>query len=203
MLSFCVTLRGRRALFTNCMRALETLLTPARAEVVVAHWPCAELPDLKWLHTGVRRVAMSGPFSRGRGLNWAATAAANDTLFFIDADMILGTSVVQQALQVCGDGGAYFPICRSFSDKDHKSSYWREAGYGIVAVTKPVLKAVGGWDELETWGGEDRKFYERVSRHTLVVRTRSHELWHQWHEPNSPTGAQYVKANRSTHAVDR
>lgn len=50
-----------------------------------------------------------------------------------------------------------------FSQINEEVGYWRAFGFGIVAMYKSDLKAVGGLDtSILGWGGEDVDLYEKV-----------------------------------------
>lgn len=53
--------------------------------------------------------------------------------------------------------------CMIFPQINEDVGYWRAFGFGIVAMYKSDLKAVGGLDtSILGWGGEDVDLYEKV-----------------------------------------
>lgn len=87
-------------LFPRCIDSVVTATSPSDAfEVVVADFESSDWPLAEWLPSRLgerqhRIVPVSGPFSRGRGLNAAAAQATGDTLFFLDVDMLVPRAVL-------------------------------------------------------------------------------------------------------------
>ena len=193
MFSFCVTSRNRHALFARCLRQLASCNVRG-CELVVADWGSTDCNMTAWLHEELQRVPMDlttiqlpgdMQFSRGAGLNRAAAAAQHDLLFFIDTDMLIPQSVLDNAEKALADGSAYFPICWSYGNPQHSTGRWRVNGKGIAAVTKDVYRKAGHWPEIYQWGSEDRMFFDAVAKLVPIVRQNEKGLYHQWHEPSS------------------
>lgn len=54
--------------------------------------------------------------------------------------------------------------------------------YGMVAMYKSDLDAVGGWSTRFTqWGGEDNDLHTRARRRLRVVRMNDNAMVHHWH----------------------
>jgi hypothetical protein len=104
-----------------------------------------------------------------------------DTLFFIDADALVGQSVLRRGVEVVQQGKAYFPILYSYTDPTHQTGYWRDSGFGHCMLPKQVFDQVGGWPEYTSWGREDNQFHASVAQQAAVVREPAPGLFHQWH----------------------
>ena len=193
MLSICVTSKNRHALFARCLRQL--LACNVRGcELVVADWGSTDCDMASWLrrevqHAPIDLTTVQLPadmrFSRGMGLNHAASVAQHDRLFFIDTDMLIPQTVLDNAVMALDSGFAYFPICWSYTNAQHTAGRWRVNGKGISAVTKKVYHDAGRWPEIHQWGSEDRMFFDAVAKLVPITRQNEKGLFHQWHEPSS------------------
>jgi hypothetical protein len=155
-------------------------------ELVVADWESDDWPLADWLVEAarpvpVRLLTLQGTFSRGRGLNAAASAALSENLFFIDADALVGEQVLQRGLDLLQHGKAYFPILYSYTDPQHLAGYWRDTGFGHCMIREETFERVGRWPEYNSWGREDDDFCSRVAQQVDTVRERAEGLFHQWH----------------------
>ena len=188
MLSICTTVKNRSAvasdsgvlhLFPKCVESIVAARTAADGlELVVADWESDDWPLVDWLSEAaspvpVRVLTLTGTFSRGRGLNAAAAAALGNKLFFIDADALISESVLRRGVEIVQQGKAYFPILYSFTDPQHRTGYWRDAGFGHCMIGKQAFEDVGGWPEYTSWGQEDDQFWARVAEHVATVRERA------------------------------
>ena len=197
-LSICVTLKNRSRvpidgrnleLFPRCVESIAASLGPCNdVELVVSDYGSSDWPVAEWLSRAAGTIPVliepvAGAFSRGRGRNAAAARARGNTLFFLDADMIVCPRVLARGRQVAAEGRALFPICWSFKDPEHREGWWRVRGYGNCVLPRGLFHRVGPWPELETWGGEDTLFHRRVASVAGVVRERVDGFVHQWH-PN-------------------
>lgn len=199
MLSICLTVKNRSRLqvnghtlhlLPNCLKSVSSSVPKGmECELVITDWKSDDWPLNEWLdHTvtglPVKHVMLEGDhFSRGRGLNEAAKAAKGDVLFFVDADSLLNADVIRNGLRYVQEGRAYFPICYSFSDPDHRTGWWRDAGYGNCMVSRSMFETVKGWPEYYKWGKEDDDFKDRLSENYEIAREEVPGFYHQWH-PN-------------------
>lgn len=193
MMSICVTVKNRYPLFRRCIAQLvECRLDDA--ELVVADWSSTDCDVAGWLkqalaHANMDMTLVKLPgdvvFSRGEGLNRAAGVAQHDNLFFIDTDMLMARSVFERAEEVLKAGGAYFPVCWSYTNPEQTKGRWRVNGKGIAAVTRKVWRAAGKWPELHQWGSEDQMFHAAVAKLAPIVRENTKGLFHQWHTPSN------------------
>uniref|UniRef100_A0A6B0VFC7 Hexosyltransferase n=1 Tax=Ixodes ricinus TaxID=34613 RepID=A0A6B0VFC7_IXORI len=150
----------------------------------------------------VEFVPGSGEFSRAAALELGASRfSAEELLFFVDVDMVFDAGVLRRIRShvTCGRS-AYFPVIFSQYDPayvggvtEHRvameprvapgEGYWRQFGFGIVAICRSDLAAVGGLDvTIRGWGKEDVDLYDRVVASNLtVVRAPDPGLVHVFH----------------------
>lgn len=119
-------------------------------------------------------LEVNGTFSRGVAFQQSLPLFADDSLlFFLDVDMHFSKDVMQRVRRnTQRHKQVYFPIVfsqysnqvsaprlkshllLSISDLD---GYWRQFGFGIVALYKDDLLSVGGYDvNINGWGMEGR-----------------------------------------------
>ena len=196
MLSICTTVKNRSLVRSDAHElrlfpaAVASIVQAANAatdvELVVADWQSDDWPLASWLTCAAQPiptviVTMTGPFSRGRGLNAAANAARGDDLFFIDADVLLNEKVIRRGLETVLHNGAYFPILYAFDGPEHQAGRWLNSGYGICMLSKSAFVTAGGWPEYNSWGAEDDDLFARVSEVVPVTREHVDGFYHQWH----------------------
>ncbi|XP_064474434.1 chondroitin sulfate synthase 1-like isoform X2 [Ornithodoros turicata] len=149
----------------------------------------------------IKVIAAPGNFARASALQLGAGLfSSQDLLFFIDVDMVFNDAVLRRVRwnTVLGKT-VYFPIVFSQYDPnvsgisdmtiDNDSGYWRQFGFGIVAIFHADLEAVGGLDvSIQGWGKEDVDLYDRVVRSNLtVVRAPDPGLIHVYHPVDCST----------------
>lgn len=197
MLSVCVTCKersrvetpqGKLLLFPNFAQSLTyaTKLFPFPVELVVSDFGSTDYPLEEWLPQTFHPaniVKGEGKFNRGKGLNLAAKNAQYPNLCFLDTDMLVGPAFLALGMLHLKMKQAFFPICWSYSDPEHKEGWWRKTGKGINFVTREMYNRVGGWKEKQSWGREDDYFMDRIALSQRIARYNCPELFHQWH-PN-------------------
>jgi hypothetical protein len=209
VISFCTTVKNRSRLqingrelllFPNCVRSLQRIgAGDLRCELVVTDWDSDDWPLHEWLEETAAPVpttviTVRGGFSRGKGLNLAAQAAQGDILFFLDADALLCTRLIESSVKCASENSAYFPILYSFNDPDHQSGRWIDAGYGHCAVKKATFEQTQRWPEFNKWGGEDDQFYAELAAMVPIVRERVPGFFHQWHPDDLAWKNRYSEA---------
>src|SRR5437879_2395376 len=126
MLSICVTIKNRSratidhrrlSLFPNCVASVvRSLASYPCSELVIADWRSDDWPLADWVEQAaapvpVRVLSVDAPgFSRGKGLNRAASAAKGDALLFLDADCLLCETLIARGLECIRQGKAYYPV---------------------------------------------------------------------------------------------
>ncbi|KAF7493190.1 Chondroitin sulfate synthase 1 [Sarcoptes scabiei] len=157
-------------------------------------------------------LRLDGSFSRGAALQKSSVIFNDeDLLFFLDVDMIFNSNVLHRIRRnTLLNSQVYYPIVFSqynncfyhiseVSDRfepkcPHQSNfeinddngYWRQFGYGIVAIYKYDLVAAGGYTTtIKGWGIEDVDLYDRLVRSNLTIfRSVDPDLIHVYHEIN-------------------
>ncbi len=158
----------------------------------------------------VRVLAMnsSEPFSRGVAFQRSlALFADHQLLFFLDVDMTFTGEVLRRVRRnAIRRRQVYFPIVfsqygnevsQTGEDQDNRTEpsdhlptindldgYWRQFGFGIVALYRSDLLAVGGYETtIHGWGMEDVALYDRFvsSPSYTIFRAVDPGLVHVYH----------------------
>ncbi|KAJ6220918.1 hypothetical protein RDWZM_006730 [Blomia tropicalis] len=149
----------------------------------------------------VNVVEIGGAFSRGVAFQRSLQLFSDDALlFFLDVDMHFRADVFKRVRRnTIKDEQVYFPIVFSqYSNQlsetlsstngqlyiDELDGYWRQFGFGIVALYKSDLISVGGYDiNINGWGMEDVNLYDRfVVSNRTIFRTADPGLIHIYHD---------------------
>lgn len=161
-------------------------------------------------------IEVDEPFSRGKALQIGASSLLpDDLMFFIDADIIFTKQALLRIRKNTVQGKTiYFPIVYSlykpdvfnksyfvnttyfFSQADNEYSFysiineqngfWRQFGFGIVALYKSDYIKVGGFNtSIVGWGLEDVTFFDSAIKTNLkVIRSPDPGLIHVYHPIN-------------------
>lgn len=150
----------------------------------------------KYKYLKFQFIEAEGQFSRGRGLQIGAESCEDDSLlFFCDIDMLFTADFFRRMLSNVVPGVAFYPIIFSQYDPHYvgqitndfeiqeNSGFWREYGYGMVALYKSDFDKAGGFDvKIEGWGLEDVYLATNViSRGVNVFRANDPNLVHLFH----------------------
>lgn len=207
-LSVCMAVKNRSRLVHE-HRLLDLLPRTVRSfsdaaqeigplELVIADFSSTDWPLREWLtpsgNLTVKIVDVEGDFSRGRGLNIAATFASSDRLFLTDADVLVQPEAIARGLSSLDRGVTRFPIFKHLDVHGHKK-HWEDLTKGLVFVTRQQLLECGGIPEFKSWGGEDDLFYEAVKSVSPVECARDDALLHQWH-PEAARHENYVNPRK-------
>jgi hypothetical protein len=219
MISICLTIKNRSRLivdgselqlFPKCVKSIvDSVSDEIPCELIVADYNSDDWPLNEWLPKAVGTIPVSiipvsGGFSRGRGLNIAASAATGNKLLFADADCLLCPGIFRRGEKYLRQGKAYFPVLYSFDSPSHKSGWWRHEGYGISMVTKTLFDQVEGWPEYEVWGKEDDHFYGKIKAYAEIVREEVEGFYHQWHPNDVVWKNQYAeRAAEIAHEIEQ
>jgi len=160
----------------------------------------------RYPHLSISVIRMSGQFSRGAGLQQAAQHLPRHSLvFFIDVDVQFTPEVLQRVrLATILGRSAYYPVVFSQYDPSMASGadftagagYWRQFGYGIMAVYNADFMDAGGFNvDIRGWGREDIDLVERLlARNVSIFRAVDPGLLHMFHAKHCDPGldaAQY------------
>lgn len=142
-------------------------------------------------------------FARALALHMGAEQVGpppDDLLFFVDVDMLWTAAFLDRVrLNTIRGKSVYFPIVYSEYDPvvvygrtsspnhflvNQDSGYWRQYGFGIVAVYKSDLMAAGGLNTtIQGWGNEDVDLFEKFvrARPATIFRAADPDLVHVYH----------------------
>lgn len=151
--------------------------------------------------TVVKTAELGGFFSRAAALQRGATLYSRDALlFFVDVDMHFTANVLSRVrYNTVPSVQVYFPIVFSqfspnftpdwkvntfkLTDND---GYWRQFGFGIVALYNHDLQSVGGLNiAIQGWGKEDVDLFDKFVHSNLTIfRSVDPGLIHIYHDIN-------------------
>ena len=156
-------------------------------------------------------IQANGAFNRGRGIELGASRCKGDSLmYFVDVDIVFNSDSLTRIRLLTKQGHqVYFPIVFSQFDpvtvckdqppycvcsaKSHcfihpwdfclKTGYWRQFGFGIAAMYRSDMLAVGGFDlTIEGWGKEDVDLYTKfIESNITVFRSTDPGMTHAFH----------------------
>lgn len=191
MISICLTNKNRETLslynghvvetFRNFLQSLQN--SCSNYELVLSNWGHSDkvehiIKELNIENYKIIEIEDNRKFSRGYGLNIAAKNSSCNIIFFTDIDMLFCREVIDNAILHVKNGKAYFPICYSFKDMQHKTGYWRKEGFGNVCLSKNIHLS-NKWDEYTCWGKEDDNLFQKLKNKS--VRETVENWLHQWH----------------------
>ena len=198
ILSICITVKDRSKVTWAKMDETLTLLPDSihsigkhfskrdKVEIVITDWASTDWPLEDWMPKicknpyKIINIDKEG-FSKGYGVNLAAKYAMGDTLFLMDADMILNNrAVVGKGMDVVNHGGVYFPIPKYIVNKDGGFRY--TCGVGNCFIDREMFFDLGGIPEYWRYGFEDSDFYKMVEQKGIkVVSGPTTALIHPYH----------------------
>jgi SAM-dependent methyltransferase len=162
-----------------------------------------------------------GPYNRGWGFNIAAMQPGADqgVLCLMDADFLVPPDFLQRGLEALAGGArAVIPyrevIYLDPAATDHVISTWEATASvasqvenhccvvfsgsvgGSLWIDGSYYQASGGHnEEFRGWGGEDREFYNRLSRDVPIARLPA-RIYHLYH-PRANGPQEVVRRNRA------
>lgn len=142
-------------------------------------------------------VSVTGMWSLSQARNIAAASSDADILFFSDADMRFDDGkVIEDAYKFVSEGYAFFPVCWSEANRKDPdivkrlkwkglprdaSGWFRDEGYGLLALSKQDFYKTGGYTHLYKWGKEDDYIHSKVKEIKKIKRGKYKTFVHQWH----------------------
>ena len=155
VLSICITNKNRSrvewdyiapplTLLPNCITSIgDGFSIRDEVEIITTDWDSDDWPLVEWMPDLCKnpyRIINIGEdgFSKGFGINEAVKHASGDTIFLMDADMLLTSrKVVERGMRISFDGGAYFPIPKYMTSTHGDYKY--SGGLGNVIMSKELF----------------------------------------------------------------
>lgn len=209
ILSICITVKNRSrvewgeletplTLFPDCIDSIGNLFSIRdKVEIVVADWNSTDWPIREWLPAKCKNVFKIIPidhdgFSKGYGANIAVDNAMGDTIFLMDADMLLKSrSIVETGMNAVRRGGVYFPIPKYIINQ--KGEYRYNCGVGNVFISKKMFYDVGKLPEYWRYGFEDSDFYKILEQRNIpILAGPTNDLIHPFHPQSLEFKEQYI-----------
>ncbi len=192
-ISVCMSLKNRAATLRQSLDSIKAWFEYDEQpnSLVIADFgstDCDLRAELEARELNYKIVQLEGDFSRARGLHRAYAAAQNPVVFFLDADMLVPPHVGDIIRAHTAPRHCFFPICWSL--REDGGGWWRDTGFGMVAMRKDDYDLCGGWNRNHrSWGAEDNDFHWHAEHRELKIRRhRAYGLVHQWHPPASGGG---------------
>lgn len=196
-ISVCMSLMNRANTLRPCLDSIARWFERDRHpnELVIADFgsdDCDPAEEMKQRGIRGRVVRLEGHFSRARGLHRAQEAARHRLLMFLDADMLVPENFGDILRRYIGEGHALFPVCWSLN-RAGDSGYWRDTGFGMVALHADDYDRIGGWNlQRRRWGGEDNDLHWNAERALTVRRACISGLIHQYHQTSPDFTERYM-----------
>ncbi len=142
-------------------------------------------------------VSVVGMWNLSQARNIAAASSDADILFFSDADMRFDDKkVIEDAYKFVSEGYAFFPVCWSEANEEdpdivkrlrwkklpaNAPGWFRDEGYGLLALSKKDFYKTGGYVHLYEWGKEDNYIHAELKKIKKIKRGKYKKFVHQWH----------------------
>lgn len=209
ILSICITVKNRSrvswkgmdevlTLLPNCIDSIGKLYSKQdRVEIVISDWNSTDWRLDEWMPKVCRNpyriinIDKEG-FSKGYGVNQAVANTMGDTVFLLDADMILKSrSIISIGMNIASKGGAYFPVPKYIVNKE--GDYRYSCGVGNCIINKNVFNAVGGVPEYWRYGFEDSDFYKNIEKKGIKIGSGPNDdLLHPYHPQSLAFKEQFI-----------
>lgn len=157
-------------------------------------------------------IEAEGEFARAKALDLGSKQCGmDDLLFCVDVDIILTSEALNRIrMNTVQSTQVYYPIVFSQYDPSiicgnnslshctidtqdfaEKMGYWRQFGYGIVAIYRSDLEKVGGYDlNIQGWGKEDIDLFDKIvkSINLTIFRAVDTGMIHAFHPVKCDVG---------------
>lgn len=214
ILSVCITVKNRSRvewenledpllLLPNCIQSIgQQFSRQDKVEIVISDWQSTDWPLKEWMPKVCQNpykiitIDKEG-FSKGHGVNVAVEHAMGDTVFLMDADMLLlSRRPVLEGMQIVNHGGVYFPIPKYIVNKEGHFRY--SCGVGNMIIDKQMFKDLGRMPEYYRFGFEDSDFYHIVEEagHKIYSKPTT-ELVHPYHPQSLAFKEKYIDSDPS------
>ena len=198
ILSICITVKDRSRVTWEGLDETLTLLPNSiqsigqhfsmgdKVEIIITDWASTDWPLEEWMPKicknpyKIINIDKEG-FSKGYGVNEAVKHAKGDTLFLMDADMIITSrKLVATGMKVVNHGGVFFPIPKYIVNKNDEFRY--TCGVGNCFIDKEMFTDIGGIPEYWRYGFEDSDFYKLIEQKGIKIATGpTTNLIHPYH----------------------
>lgn len=154
--AFVTTCKNR---LHHLQQTLPRMLDARPDEIIVVDYGCPQ-GAAAWVrenHPGVRVVEVNDDpgFCLARARNQGALTARSDWLFFVDADVRVGSQWMDW-FRRNASGPAFYRAAPVAGTRDRET-------WGTVLCDRRSFQTIGGYDEaFRGWGGEDDDLYERL-----------------------------------------
>lgn len=211
ILSICITVKNRSRVKCEELKKTLTLLPDCiesigkhfsindKIEIVISDWNSDDWPLKEWMPKICKNLYKIIPinddgFSKGLGVNTAVANSMGDTLFLMDADMILKSkSIVATGMNIVRKGGVYFPIPKYIVNT--KGSYTNNCGVGNVFISKKQFYEAGGIPVYWRYGFEDSDFYKILENKNIPIFAKpTNDLIHPYHPQTLEFKERYIDA---------
>lgn len=209
ILSICITVKNRSRvewenleepllLLPNCIQSIgQQFSKKDKVEIVISDWQSTDWPLREWMPQVCQNpykiitIDKEG-FSKGHGVNVAVERAMGDTVFLMDADMILNSRrPVGEGMDVVNHGGVYFPIPKYIVNKEGHFRY--SCGVGNMIIDKQMFKDLGRLPEYWRYGFEDSDFYKLIEQKGIKVMSKpTTDLIHPYHPQSLAFKEQFI-----------
>jgi len=193
-ISICIVVKNRSKinykekeliLFPNLVKGLAAIKKDHEIELVICDFQSDDWPLKDWIYEysddfKITLIENKEEFSKGMGYNICAKKAANELLFFCDADILIGEGFFENIEKCIDSGKIWFPIVK-YIEESGVEVFRTQNGQGLCLITKTNFNKTDGWPEFYSWGGEDHLFYYKCHALFKIERNQCEFLKHQWH----------------------
>jgi hypothetical protein len=177
---------GVRYYLPNTIRSIALSLLPGDSvEIVVVDWHSTDWPLAEWIHpmavpATVKLVEMDGPFSVGRGKNYAVDVATKPILLLMEGDVIVDREAILTGCAAAARGLTYFANIWWWTNPSHTEGAFL-GGLGTAFVSRDVFNRTGGFPEYGSHGMCDVTWHRRVDAIAPCVIENVRSIQHLWH----------------------
>lgn len=212
ILSICITVKNRSKVDWECLDSTLTLLPDCiesigrlyskkdKVEIVISDWNSTDWKLSDWMPQLCQNPYKIIPidkegFSKGYGINQAVKHAMGDTIFVLDADMLLySREIITAGMSIVNRGGVYFPIPKYMVNPNGGFRY--TCGVGNMIIDKKMFTDFGGLPEYYRFGFEDSDFFHILEEKGIrVVSKPTDRLIHPYHPQSLAFKEQFIDKN--------
>lgn len=206
-LSVIIPIKNRFDNFRRCVKSLEDCKNNEKIELIIIDYESYD-GDVKLVCEqsilDTIFVSHKPPFRRSGGMNRGYENSTGNYFYFLDTDIIVQKTLVDDIFSNIKNGICSFPIFKdlhprvdvwdlesqlkihgknAFAWSTSGETGWRTDSYGMCAFTKSDFEMIGKWNEkFIRWGGEDDDVYARAKAQLKIIRNQVDGLFHIWHD---------------------